>query len=140
MDNKKLRCRFESPARTANKKLSVLVVWGSVVWFNTLQVQVRVPARTANKKLSSVKANQGADLQVCQTKGPTCCSKKMEERYLLAARHNMESGLQAVSSQLKRLIIQNAAIFQAFAYYSCAYLCLVDGFCFLAGHVWAHQP
>jgi hypothetical protein len=36
----------------------------------------------------------------------------MEERYLLAARHNMESGLQAVSSQLKRLIIQNAAIFQ----------------------------
>ncbi|CAL8306283.1 unnamed protein product [Arctogadus glacialis] len=37
----------------------------------------------------------------------------MEERYLLAARHNMESGLQAVSAQLKRLIIQNAAIFQA---------------------------
>nr|XP_020451206.1 glypican-3-like [Monopterus albus] len=54
----------------------------------------------------------GADLQVCQTKGPTCCSKKMEERYQVAARSNMESGLQAVSSQLKRLIIQNAAIFQ----------------------------
>ncbi|KAG7278078.1 hypothetical protein CRUP_029023 [Coryphaenoides rupestris] len=54
----------------------------------------------------------GADLQVCQTKGPTCCSKKMEERYQVAARHNMESGLQAVSAQLKRLIIQNAAIFQ----------------------------
>ncbi|KAG7246802.1 hypothetical protein CRUP_029847, partial [Coryphaenoides rupestris] len=53
-----------------------------------------------------------ADLQVCQTKGPTCCSKKMEERYQVAARHNMESGLQAVSAQLKRLIIQNAAIFQ----------------------------
>uniref|UniRef100_A0A3Q1K5S9 Glypican-3 n=1 Tax=Anabas testudineus TaxID=64144 RepID=A0A3Q1K5S9_ANATE len=54
----------------------------------------------------------GADLQVCQTKGPTCCSKKMEERYQVAARSNMESGLQAVSAQLKRLIIQNAAIFQ----------------------------
>ncbi|KAM9794972.1 glypican-3 [Neosynchiropus ocellatus] len=54
----------------------------------------------------------GTDLQVCQTKGPTCCSKKMEERYQVAARSNMESGLQAVSAQLKRLIIQNAAIFQ----------------------------
>lgn len=54
----------------------------------------------------------GGDLQVCQTKGPTCCSKKMEERYQVAARGNMESGLQGVSAQLKRLIIQNAAIFQ----------------------------
>ncbi|XP_029297860.1 glypican-3 isoform X1 [Cottoperca gobio] len=54
----------------------------------------------------------GADLQVCQTKGPACCSKKMEERYQVAARSNMESGLQVVSAQLKRLIIQNAAIFQ----------------------------
>lgn len=54
----------------------------------------------------------GADLQVCQTKSPTCCSKKMEERYQVAARSNMESGLQVVSAQLKRLIIQNAAIFQ----------------------------
>ncbi|KAM8732468.1 glypican-3 [Acanthopagrus schlegelii] len=54
----------------------------------------------------------GADLQVCQTKGSTCCSKKMEERYQVAARSNMESGLQVVSAQLKRLIIGNAAIFQ----------------------------
>lgn len=54
----------------------------------------------------------GSDLQVCQSKGPSCCSKKMEERYQVAARSNMESGLQAVSAQLKRLIIQNAAIFQ----------------------------
>lgn len=36
----------------------------------------------------------------------------MEERYQVAARSNMESGLQVVSAQLKRLIIQNAAIFQ----------------------------
>uniref|UniRef100_A0A667ZEF1 Glypican-3 n=1 Tax=Myripristis murdjan TaxID=586833 RepID=A0A667ZEF1_9TELE len=54
----------------------------------------------------------GADLQVCPTKGPTCCSRRMEERYQVAARNNMESGLQVVSAQLKRLIIQNAAIFQ----------------------------
>ncbi|KAM9835617.1 glypican-3 [Syngnathus typhle] len=57
-------------------------------------------------------AVSGADLQVCQTKGPACCSKKMEERYQFAARSNMESGLQVVSAQLKRIIIQNAAIFQ----------------------------
>ncbi|CAF92789.1 unnamed protein product, partial [Tetraodon nigroviridis] len=59
----------------------------------------------------------GADLQVCQTKGPTCCFKKMEERYQVAARSNMELGLQVVSAQLKQLIIQNAAIFQVVAPY-----------------------
>ncbi|KAI4897294.1 hypothetical protein NFI96_024654, partial [Prochilodus magdalenae] len=55
----------------------------------------------------------GSDLQVCQPKGLTCCSRKMEERYLLTAKQNMESGLQASSAQLKLLIIQNAALFQA---------------------------
>ncbi|KAA0709357.1 Glypican-3 Intestinal protein OCI-5 [Triplophysa tibetana] len=54
----------------------------------------------------------GSDLQVCQPKGLTCCSRKMEERYLLIAKQNMESSLQATSARLKVLIIQNAAIFQ----------------------------
>ncbi|XP_030621426.1 glypican-3 [Chanos chanos] len=54
----------------------------------------------------------GSDLQVCQPKGLTCCSRKMEERYLLMARQSMESGLQATSAQLKLLIIQNTALFQ----------------------------
>ncbi|XP_051514733.1 glypican-3-like [Myxocyprinus asiaticus] len=54
----------------------------------------------------------GSDLQVCQPKGLTCCSRKMEERYLLVAKQNMESSLQATSAQLKVLIIQNAALFQ----------------------------
>ncbi|XP_059371600.1 glypican-3 [Carassius carassius] len=54
----------------------------------------------------------GSDLQVCQPKGLTCCSRKMEERYLLIAKQNMESSLQATSAQLKVLIIQNAALFQ----------------------------
>ncbi|XP_010896099.1 glypican-3 [Esox lucius] len=54
----------------------------------------------------------GADLQVCQPKGLTCCSRRMEERYQVAARQNMESGLQTASAQLKLLIIQNAALFQ----------------------------
>ncbi|CDQ81218.1 unnamed protein product [Oncorhynchus mykiss] len=55
----------------------------------------------------------GADLQVCQPKGLTCCSRRMEERYQMTARQNMESGLQTVSAPLKLLIIQNAAVFQA---------------------------
>uniref|UniRef100_A0A8C6S830 Glypican-3 n=1 Tax=Neogobius melanostomus TaxID=47308 RepID=A0A8C6S830_9GOBI len=62
--------------------------------------------------LMSILSPSGSDLQICQSKGPSCCSRKMEERYQAAARSNMESGLQSVSAQLKRLIIQNAAIFQ----------------------------
>ncbi|KAG7484299.1 hypothetical protein MATL_G00047730 [Megalops atlanticus] len=54
----------------------------------------------------------GSDLQVCQPKGLTCCSRKMEERYQVVARQNLESSLQASSAQLKLLIIQNAALFQ----------------------------
>ncbi|XP_069062111.1 glypican-3 [Pleurodeles waltl] len=54
----------------------------------------------------------GSDLQVCITKGPTCCSRKMEEKYQVAARVNMEHLLQSASSELKFLIIQNAAVFQ----------------------------
>ncbi|XP_067104397.1 glypican-3 [Osmerus mordax] len=54
----------------------------------------------------------GADLQVCQPRGLSCCSKRMEERYQVAARQNMEAGLQAASAQLKLLIIHNAALFQ----------------------------
>ncbi|KAJ8407181.1 hypothetical protein AAFF_G00288570 [Aldrovandia affinis] len=54
----------------------------------------------------------GTDLQVCQPKGPTCCSRRMEEKYLAAARQNMETSLQATSAHLKLLIIQNAAVFQ----------------------------
>ncbi|KTG40478.1 hypothetical protein cypCar_00006192, partial [Cyprinus carpio] len=61
---------------------------------------------------SATSTPSGSDLQVCQPKGLTCCSRKMEERYLLIAKQNMESSLQATSAQLKVLIIQNAALFQ----------------------------
>lgn len=62
--------------------------------------------------LVSLSYSSGSDLQVCQPKGLTCCSRKMEERYLLTAKQNMESSLQSTSAQLKVLIIQNAALFQ----------------------------
>ncbi|XP_075043354.1 glypican-3 isoform X1 [Mixophyes fleayi] len=54
----------------------------------------------------------GSDLQVCVTKTSTCCSKKMEERYQVASRVNMEQLIQSASAKIKFLIIQNAAIFQ----------------------------
>ncbi|XP_055034066.2 glypican-3 isoform X2 [Misgurnus anguillicaudatus] len=65
-----------------------------------------------SRSISYVVILHSSDLQVCQPKGLTCCSRKMEERYLLIAKQNMESSLQATSAQLKVLIIQNAALFQ----------------------------
>ncbi|KAI4565317.1 hypothetical protein MJT46_009660 [Ovis ammon polii x Ovis aries] len=55
----------------------------------------------------------GPDLQVCTAKKPTCCTKKMEERYQVVARQDMQQVLQTSSSTLKFLISRNAAAFQA---------------------------
>ncbi|XP_032258670.1 glypican-5 isoform X7 [Phoca vitulina] len=54
----------------------------------------------------------GPDLQVCISKKPTCCTRKMEERYQIAARQDMQQVLQTSSSTLKFLISRNAAAFQ----------------------------
>ncbi|XP_063507116.1 glypican-5 isoform X1 [Pongo pygmaeus] len=54
----------------------------------------------------------GPDLQVCISKKPTCCTRKMEERYQIAARQDMQQFLQTSSSTLKFLISRNAAAFQ----------------------------
>ncbi|KAM9246472.1 glypican-5 [Leptosomus discolor] len=54
----------------------------------------------------------GADLQVCTSKNPTCCTKKMEERYRTAAKEDIQQVLQASSATLKFLISHNAAAFQ----------------------------
>lgn len=56
-------------------------------------------------------------------KGPTCCSRKMEEKYQLTARLNMEQLLQSASMELKFLIIQNAAVFQGEFWASFDVLC-----------------
>ncbi|XP_009330036.1 PREDICTED: glypican-3 [Pygoscelis adeliae] len=58
------------------------------------------------------RAKIGSDLQVCIPKGSTCCSRKMEEKYQATARLNMEQLLQSASTELKFLVIQNAAVFQ----------------------------
>ncbi|XP_019731975.1 glypican-5a isoform X1 [Hippocampus comes] len=54
----------------------------------------------------------GSDLQVCRSKSQTCCTKKMEERYQVAARRDIENLLQTSSSSLKFLISRNLAAFQ----------------------------
>ncbi|KAM9388324.1 glypican-5 [Phaethornis superciliosus] len=55
---------------------------------------------------------EGAELQVCTSKKPTCCTKKMEERYQAAARQDIQQVLQTSSAMLKFLISHNAAAFQ----------------------------
>ncbi|NWV15193.1 GPC5 protein, partial [Ptilonorhynchus violaceus] len=54
----------------------------------------------------------GVDLQVCTSKNPTCCTKKMEERYQTAAKQDIQQVLQTSSATLKFLISRNAATFQ----------------------------
>ncbi|XP_077375836.1 glypican-5a [Festucalex cinctus] len=54
----------------------------------------------------------GSDLQVCRSKSQTCCTKKMEERYQIAARGDIQNLLQTSSSSLKFLISRNLAAFQ----------------------------
>ncbi|XP_008290837.1 glypican-5a [Stegastes partitus] len=54
----------------------------------------------------------GSDLQVCASKNLTCCTKKMEEKYQVAARRDIQNLLQTSSSSLKFLISRNVAAFQ----------------------------
>ncbi|NXB38089.1 GPC5 protein, partial [Eulacestoma nigropectus] len=54
----------------------------------------------------------GVDLQVCTSKNPTCCTKKMEEMYQTAAKQDIQQVLQTSSATLKFLISHNAAAFQ----------------------------
>uniref|UniRef100_A0A8C6CR95 Glypican 5 n=1 Tax=Moschus moschiferus TaxID=68415 RepID=A0A8C6CR95_MOSMO len=54
----------------------------------------------------------GPDLQVCTVRKPTCCTRKVEERYQAVARQDMQQVLQTSSSTLKFLISRNAAAFQ----------------------------
>ncbi|XP_012696070.2 glypican-5a [Clupea harengus] len=58
------------------------------------------------------KPRKGNDLQVCTSRNLTCCTKKMEERYQVAARRDIQNLLQMSSSPLKFLISRNVAVFQ----------------------------
>lgn len=62
--------------------------------------------------ISGTAFSLGVDLQVCTSKTPTCCTKKMEERYQIAAKQDIQQVLQTSSAVLKFLISRNAAAFQ----------------------------
>lgn len=49
---------------------------------------------------------------MCVSKNQTCCTKKMEEKYQLAARRDIQNLLQMSSSNLKFLISSNVVTFQ----------------------------
>ncbi|XP_029599073.1 glypican-5-like [Salmo trutta] len=55
---------------------------------------------------------EGSDLQVCQSRNLTCCTKKMEDKYQVAARRDVQNLLQTSSASLKFLISRNVAAFQ----------------------------
>uniref|UniRef100_A0A3Q2ZQ18 Glypican 5a n=1 Tax=Kryptolebias marmoratus TaxID=37003 RepID=A0A3Q2ZQ18_KRYMA len=54
----------------------------------------------------------GSDLQVCTSKTLMCCTKKMEEKYQVAARRDLQNLLQMYSNNLKTLLSRNVAAFQ----------------------------
>nr|XP_056715187.1 glypican-3 [Euleptes europaea] len=76
------------------------------------RVRATFPAVQHGAKWLPESPGAGLDLQVCVPKVPTCCSRKIEEKYQAMARSNMEQLLQSASMELKFFIIQNAAVFQ----------------------------
>ncbi|KAK2920078.1 glypican-5a isoform X1 [Channa argus] len=54
----------------------------------------------------------GSDLQVCISRNLTCCTKKIEEKYQVAARRDIQNLIQMSSYSLKFLISRNVAAFQ----------------------------
>ncbi|KAG7488353.1 hypothetical protein MATL_G00034470 [Megalops atlanticus] len=53
-----------------------------------------------------------ADLQICKHKGPTCCTRKMEESYQVAVRRETLQNIRSYSFELKYLIVGHASSFQ----------------------------
>ncbi|KAF7689725.1 glypican-5a isoform X1 [Silurus meridionalis] len=53
-----------------------------------------------------------SDLQVCLSRGATCCTRKVEEEYQTAVHQDFQNLLQTFSSNLKSLITQSIAALQ----------------------------
>ncbi|NWU22520.1 GPC5 protein, partial [Dyaphorophyia castanea] len=52
------------------------------------------------------------DLQICQHRAPTCCTKKMEESYQAAVRRERTQSIQALNFELKYMIAGHITAFQ----------------------------
>ncbi|XP_039343838.1 glypican-5-like isoform X2 [Mauremys reevesii] len=53
-----------------------------------------------------------SDLQICQHRAPTCCTKKMEESYQTAVRRERTQNIQALNFELKYMIVGHITAFQ----------------------------
>ncbi|KAM3931698.1 glypican-5-like isoform 2-T2 [Leptodactylus fuscus] len=53
-----------------------------------------------------------SDLQICEPKAPTCCTRKMEESYQYAVRRKLSHNIQALNFELKFMIIAHTSAFQ----------------------------
>ncbi|XP_075793602.1 glypican-5-like isoform X5 [Pelodiscus sinensis] len=53
-----------------------------------------------------------SDLQICQHRAPTCCTKKMEESYQTAVRRERTQTIQALNFELKYMIVGHITAFQ----------------------------
>ncbi|XP_062988324.1 glypican-5-like isoform X2 [Elgaria multicarinata webbii] len=54
-----------------------------------------------------------SNLQICQHRAPTCCTKKMEESYLAAVRRERMENIQTLNFELKYMIVGHITAFQA---------------------------
>ncbi|KAM8954348.1 glypican-5-like [Pelodytes ibericus] len=55
---------------------------------------------------------QESDLQICQNKAPTCCTRKMEESYQAAVKRELTHNIQALNFELKYMIVAHISAFQ----------------------------
>ncbi|XP_054242193.1 glypican-5-like [Indicator indicator] len=53
-----------------------------------------------------------SDLQICQHRAPTCCTKKMEESYQAAVRRERTQSIQTLNFELKYMIVGHITAFQ----------------------------
>ncbi|XP_030072364.1 glypican-5 isoform X1 [Microcaecilia unicolor] len=53
-----------------------------------------------------------SDLQICQHRTPTCCTKKMEESYQTAVRRELIQTIQSLNFELKYMIVDHLTAFQ----------------------------
>ncbi|XP_072263840.1 glypican-5-like isoform X2 [Pyxicephalus adspersus] len=53
-----------------------------------------------------------SDVQICEQKAPTCCTRKMEESYQAAVKRKMAHNIQALNFELKFMIVAHSSAFQ----------------------------
>lgn len=53
-----------------------------------------------------------SDLQICEPKAPTCCTRKMEESYQTFVKRKLVQNIEALNFELKFMIVAHASAFQ----------------------------